>query len=217
MNRKYTQEHVDYIAANIQGCPFKELTDKFNERFGMNLGVSAMISLADRHGLHNGRDTRLDSWLATAGIKYRFPKGHVPANKGVKGFSYPGMVATQYKKGHKPANWMPMGSERVNGDGYIDVKTQDGKLQKNWKGKHLIVWEEANGPVPKGHAVIFADGNRLNVVLENLILVSRGKLAVMNKRGLIAQDADLTKTGAIIADVYLKIGQRKKTKKGAKT
>ena len=213
MNRKYNEEHVAFIAANIPNRPFKELTEMFNERFGMTLRVSTMISLADRHGLHNGRDARL-----TGGHKpTQFKKGCVPANKGKKGFSYPGMKATQYKKGHKPANWMPMGSERVNGDGYIDVKIQDGKLQKNWKGKHLIVWEEANGPVPKGHAVIFADGNRLNAVLENLILVSRGKLAVMNKRGLIAQDADLTKTGAIIADVYLKIGQRKKTKKGAKT
>ncbi|HML88912.1 MAG TPA: hypothetical protein PKA28_10745 [Methylomusa anaerophila] len=36
------------------------------------------------------------------------------------------------------------------------------------------------------------------------------ELAVMNKQGLIAADAELTKTGVLIADVYLKIGERKK-------
>lgn len=211
MNRKYTDDHIKFIADNIPNRPFKELTEMFNERFGMALRVSAMISLADRHGLHNGRDTRFDNWLDPAGIKYRFPKGHVPANKGKKGISTPGMKATQFKKGHKPANWMPVGSERVNADGYVDVKVQDGKLQKNWKGKHIIVWEENNcRSVPPGYVVIFGDGNRRNFDPENLLLVSRKQLARLNQRGLIQDSAELTKTGIVIADICNKIGERKK-------
>ena len=205
MNRKYTQEHIDFIAANIKGCPFVELTDRFNKQFGMTLRVSIMVSLSARHGLHNGRDTKLN----TGHKPTQFKKGQAPWNKGMKGVNFGGKQ-TRFKPVHKPANWVPVGSERVNAAGYVDVKIQDGKLQKNWKGKHIIIWEEANGPVPKGHVIIFADGDRLNVVLDNLVLVSRGKLAVMNKRGLISQDADLTRTGAIVADVYLKIGERKK-------
>ena len=58
--------------------------------------------------------------------------------------------------------------------------------------------------------VIFADRNQQNVTLENLLLVSRGELAVMNKRGLISGDSELTKTGVVIADIYLKIGERKR-------
>lgn len=79
-----------------------------------------------------------------------------------------------------------------------------------WKSKHIILWEEANGPVPKGHVVIFSDRNQQNVTLDNLLLISRQELAVMNKRGLIANNAELTKTGVAIADIYLKIGERNK-------
>ena len=143
MNRKYTQEHTDYITANIQGCPFKDLTDMFNKQFGMNLRVSAMISLSARHGLHNGRDTRLDKgWEPT-----QFKKGHVPFNKGKKGVFLGGKIAeaAQFKKGHKPHNYKPIGTERVNGDGYVDIKIAD---PNNWKGKHILVWEAANGPAP---------------------------------------------------------------------
>ena len=165
-----------------------------------------MISLADRHGLHNGRDARFNKgWEPT-----QFEKGHVPWNKGKKGLCIGGK-ATQYKPGHKPANWMPIGSERINGDGYVDVKIQDGMKQKNWKGKHVIIWEGHNGrPVPPGHAVIFGDGNRRNFNPDNLILVSRKQLVRLNQRGLIQNDVELTKAGIVIADIHNKIGERKK-------
>lgn len=45
---------------------------------------------------------------------------------------------------------------------------------------------------------------------ENLLLVSRAQLARMNQKGLIQNDVELTKTGIIIADIYNKIGERKK-------
>ncbi|GBF35427.1 bacteriophage phi 1.45 protein-like protein [Desulfocucumis palustris] len=211
MNRKYTQEHIDYVAANIQGCPFKELTDMFNRRFGMNLKVSAMISLADRHGLHNGRDTRILPDGTLLGVETRFRPGLTPWNKGMKGFNCGGKE-TQFKKGNKPANWVPIGSERVNGDGYIDIKVDDGKLQKNWKGKHILIWEEHNGPIPPGHVVIFGDGNNRNFNPENLLLVSRAQLVRLNQMKMIQEDAELTKAGIAIADICNKIGERKRAK-----
>jgi len=213
MNRKYTEEHIEFIRENIPGCPFKELTDMFNERFGLALTVSAMVSLANRYGLHNGRNTRFDNWLAPAGVEYRFPKGHVPHNKGKKGISYPGTEVTQFKKGNRPHNWVPIGSERITKNGYIQVKIQEGKFQRNWKGKHILIWEEANGPLPEGHVIIFGDGNNRNFNLDNLLLVSRKQLVRMNQKKLIQNDAKLTKTGVIIADIYNKIGERKKRRR----
>jgi hypothetical protein len=201
MNKKYTAEHIDYIAAKIKGRSYRDLTDMFNERFELAINISTMISLAFRNGLKNGRDCRFNKgWGPT-----QFKKGQDPWNKGKKGTG--GWKPTQFKKGHKPANYMPVGTERTNTDGYVEIKIADpGK----WKSKHIILWEAANGPVPKGHVVIFADRNQQNVMLDNLLLISRRELAVMNKRGLITNSAELTKTGVTIADIYLKIGERKR-------
>lgn len=208
-NRKYSVEHIEYITANIQGRSFKELTAMFNQEFGMDLKVSTMVSLSDRHGLHNGRDTRLNKGYEPT----QFKKGHAPANKGQKGISYPGMEPTQFKKGNRPYNWVPLGSERITKDGYIQVKIDDGKFQHNWKGKHILVWEEHNGPLPQGHVVIFGDGNNRNFEPGNLLLVSRKQLVRLNQHNLIKDNASLTRAGVIIADIYNKIGERKKSER----
>ena len=51
----------------------------------------------------------------------------------------------------------------------------------------MLLWEQRHGrPVPDGHLVLFADGDRRNFDPANLLLVSRAELAVMNKRRLAA-------------------------------
>ena len=195
----YTTTEIQFLRDNVKGRSHAEITALFNKRFKTNLTLQQIKGTLKRYNLTTGRDGR-------------FSPGHVPFNKGMKGLNIGG-EATQFKPGNRPANWVPVGTERVNADGYVEVKIQDGKLQKNWKGKHILLWEEANGPVPKGHALIFADGNRLNVTLDNLLLVSRKELAVINKRGLISNDPELTRTGVVVADVLLKIGERKRKKR----
>ncbi|HHT84846.1 MAG TPA: HNH endonuclease [Firmicutes bacterium] len=196
--KQYTEEQISYLKElSAQGLFNAEITRRFNERFGTNRTETAIQLQRVQYGFQT-----------TA--RNCFKKGHVPWNKGLKGVNFGGQK-TQFKPGHKPHNWVPVGSERVNADGYMEVKIQDGKLQKNWKGKHVLIWEQHNSqPVPPGHAVIFGDGNRRNFDPENLILVSRAQLARMNQSGLIKNDAALTKTGVIIADLLNKIGERKK-------
>jgi hypothetical protein len=194
---KYTPEQIEFIRENIKNMIWKELTMKFNETYGTNLSYKALVATGKRYKIQTGRTGQ-------------FPKGLTPWNKGMKGLSFPGMKATQFKKGNKPANWRPLGSERVSKDGYIEVKVADGRLNKNWKAKHILLWEEQNGPVPPGHVIVFGDGNKRNFDLGNLLLVSRAQLARINQRGLIQDDAELTKTGILIADVYNKIGERKR-------
>ena len=196
----YPEKVRKFILERYTGVGHQAMADLLNQTFGTGYTKEQMKAYYARF--------KLDS-----GLRGYFKKGHTPFNKGMKGLSQGG-EQTQFKKGNKPANWMPVGSERVNADGYVDIKIQDGKLQKNWKAKHIIIWEETYGPVPEGHVVIFADGNKLNVALENLLLISRRELAVMNKRGLIVGDPDLTRMGKVVANVILKIGERKKRRRG---
>lgn len=192
---QYTSDQKEFIRSNVQGRYIPELTQMVNAKFGLELKPSQIRAFLKNHSLKSGIDAR-------------FKPGHVPFNKGRKGICQGGK-STQFKKGHIPHNYMPVGSERVNGDDYVDIKIAD---PNRWKAKHIIVWEQHNGPKPKGHVVIFGDGDRRNFDPNNLVLVSRQQLAVMNKNGLIQSKAEFTKTGVILADIYRKIGERKRRK-----
>ena len=207
MNRKYTEEQKQFVREHVADRRFPELARMFNERFGTDYRVSQIQCLVYRLGLGNGLN---GVGLVERGMPYRFQKGHTPFNKGKKGISFPGMEATQFKKGHVPHNWVPIGSERVTKDGIVQVKVQEGKFQHNWKSKHELIWEEHNGPLPAGHVIIFGDGNRRNFDINNLICVSRAQLVRLNQKRLIQNDADLTRSAVIIADIYNKIGKRKR-------
>jgi hypothetical protein len=149
-------------------------------------------------------------------------KGQEPINKGKKWNQYmssdsqKACLKTTFKKGSIPNNYLPIGTEIRHADGYLYRKLADTKPSRyGWKSVHRIIWEEVNGPIPPKHKLIFADGNRSNFALDNLILVSDAKLAVLNKNRLICRDTDLTKTGIIIADILTTTTiKQKKMKEG---
>ncbi len=192
--KMYPEEIKKFITANCKGAGPKAMAELLNKTFGTSYTKTQMKSYYGNHNINSGLDGR-------------FNPGHVPANKGKKGQCAPGCEKGWFSKGNIPVNYMPVDSERVNGDDYVDVKIAD---PNKWKGKHILIWEEHNGPVPKGYAIIFGDGNRRNFEPNNLILVSRKQLLALNRNGLIQNDVELTKTGIIIADIYSKISERKR-------
>lgn len=123
------------------------------------------------------------------GERYRFPKGHVPANKGSRRPGYaPGRMAeTQFKKGMRPHTWVPVGTVKMR-DGYLVRKIADvpqsiagiGALSTNWEYVHIRTWQDAHGPIPAGHAVVFKDRNSQHTEIENLELVTRSELMRRN-------------------------------------
>lgn len=105
---------------------------------------------------------------------------------------------TQFKKDNIPWATRPVGSERIDLDGYVYIKVAE---PNKWELKHRVLWEKENGSIPKGYNLIFADGNKLNLDLDNLILVSNSELLIMNRRNLYKREKELTKTGSVIAKV----------------
>lgn len=80
----------------------------------------------------------------------------------------------------------PVGSERKDYDGFYKVKVGvDESGKPIWKRKHIVIWEEANGPIPEGYVIMFKDGDRSNLDLDNLVCVPRsfpGYFATFGKR-----------------------------------
>lgn len=128
------------------------------------------------------------------GKAHQFKPGLVPWNKGLKGVTYAGCVSTQFKPGVRSGKagnllgrsnlqYKPVGAERISKDGYLERKINDEMpFQQRWRGVHLLLWESVNGPLPRGHAIVFKDGDKRNITLDNLERVTRADLMRRNSR-----------------------------------
>ena len=192
----FTPEQIAFILENFAGLGIHELTGMFNRRFGLRMMPEQIRKAAYTRGLSSGNDGR-------------FRPGNIPFNKGKKKW-YPGGEETQFKKGNIPKNSRPVGSERINSDGYTEVKTAD---PNQWRLKHHVIWEAEHGPIQHGHRIVFGDGDKTNLSPDNLIIVTAKQAAVMSKLGLFCADASLTRVGVTIADVKMKITERMKGRK----
>lgn len=190
---KWTNEEKEYLIEITPGNRYIEIQKIMSEKFNYDFTLKQIEGAIKRYKL-------------STGLTGQFQKGHIPVNKGVKGVIYEGTKKTWFQKGQAPINYRPVGSERLNVDGYIEIKVAD---PKKWRLKHNVIWEEHNRPIPEGYAVLFGDGDKSNFDINNLILVSRQQLLMLNRHNLIQNDADLTRTGIVIADLYQKMSERK--------
>jgi hypothetical protein len=96
------------------------------------------------------------------------------------------MAQTQFKDGSRPHTWVPVGSYRINGDGYLDRKVNDlpGPNTVRWKPVHRLVWSDAHGPVPEGCTVVFKPGRRTTVLelitVDAVECITRAELMARN-------------------------------------
>ena len=118
-----------------------------------------------------------------------------------------GINSGRVKKGSIPLNYCPVGSEKVLKSGYILIKTGDPGI---WELKHKYIWEQKYGKIPEGYVLLFADGNKQNVTLENLRIVSRKTQVVMAHEGLLSCGAEYIDIAIAIAE--LKRGCRRAEK-----
>ncbi|MFL0196442.1 HNH endonuclease signature motif containing protein [Clostridium sp. WILCCON 0269] len=189
----WSEEEKEYLKQITPGHHYKEIQELMNKKFNLDFTMDQIKNAISRYKLNTG-------------FTGQFKKGHIPANKGKTGMCAEGCKKTWFKKGSTPINHKPLGSERVNIYGYTEVKIAE---PNKWRLKHQIIWEKYNGPIPKGHVVIFGNGDRGDFELDNLILVSKKQLLILNRNKLIQKDADLTRTAIIIADIHQKISERR--------
>ena len=193
---KYTDEMIEFLREVAKGKTYVEIVKIFNAKYDLEITVKKMKNLLSRKKIYT----------ETGGNLYK--KGYIPWNKGKKGFM--GANRTSFKKGDKPANWRPVGSERIDKDGYTLIKIAE---PRKWVSKNRIIWEEHyKMKVPKGSVIIFADGDKTNLSIENLICVSRNELRVLNQRRLISSVPELTKTGLNVAKIKIKLAELRKGK-----
>lgn len=184
----YTSEQLMFVKNNCT-LTRSELTTKFNEKFNTSISKNNLAALCKRN-----------QWLT--GRTGCFEKGQSSWNKDKT--AYMGPNKTSFKKGHVPNNIKPIGHERIcNKDGYILIKIAEKNpytnAQTRYRHKHLVVWEEHNGLIPKGMIVVFIDCNILNCNISNLDLISRAENLQRNRLRINEMPADLRPTVRTLA------------------
>lgn len=192
IRHQYTSEEEQFLIDNVKGITLKELTNRFNKKFNLSLSESSIKNREHKLGIKSG---------ITGG---QFQKGHISHNKGKKQTEYMSKEAiertkaTRFKKGNIPPNHREVGEERITKDGYIEIKVAE---PNKWQLKHRYIYEKEFGNIPDGYNLIFLDGNRQNLKLSNLKLVSKAEDLIMNNNKLFTKDKDVTNTGTIIASI----------------
>lgn len=196
-NDLFNDEERNFVYENYKGIGPFQMVKLLNEKFDRNFTVKQLRGYYKNHHLNSG-------------ITGYFEKGHIPQNKGKKQteFMSPESIertkATRFQKGNIPANHREVGSERITKDGYIEVKVAE---PNKWKLKQRLVWQQANGEIPKGSIIRFLDGNKLNCSLENLMIVSKAEHLEITRHGFVSENPEITK--AVINIAKLNVAKSK--------
>ena len=183
--RRYPHERTADIARDM-GRSIGSIHDQAN-KLGLKKTQKYMREI---HGAH----------IVDAGARYRFHAEQSPWNKGIPGSTgnHPNTRRTQFRPGRKPEearNYRPIGSLRVNKDGYLERKVSDDQSlspASRWRAFHRLVWESVNGPVPPGHIVVFRPGMASTdpdeITIDRVELITRAELMRRNTRHNLPPD-----------------------------
>lgn len=148
---KYTKEQKEFIKENVKGISLRELTNRFNKKFDLNVSEISIQNLKQRMNLKSEI------------VGGRFEKGRIPHNKGKKWDTYltkeeqENILNKTLRNKDKRYKGKKINTEVLDSYNYIHIKTKRG-----WIPKQIIIYEKEYGEVPKGHKIIFLDRNSRN-------------------------------------------------------
>jgi hypothetical protein len=184
----WTPAELELLSRNFHDTLSRDLATACGKKLSQVNGKAHRIGLKKdiEHIRQVARERSLDP--SHPMHKTGFQKGQVPANKGLRrpGWSPGNMARTQFKKGQLPHTTMPVGSHRLNGDGYVELKFAEvpGPWSNRWEALHVRVWKQAHGAVPKDYVVCFKPGRRTTVpsdiTLDAIECISRVELMARN-------------------------------------
>ena len=194
----WTPERDAWFRAFVPGHTEREISAEHERIYGFPLTEGQIGNhkavLGIRSGTHGGRFKKGNAGgfsseehrrrFLEAGKRTRFKKGSISGSA--------------LKRRH------PVGYERVDRDGYVQVKVSDGLQSSpncNFRFKHHVVYEQHNGPIPPGCNIVFADHDKRNFDPSNLVAVPRGVWSVISHKGLRYWDAESLRACMAVAQV----------------
>lgn len=171
--RKWIGKDIELLGQLYPSTPNRILSEMFG------VSIASVKCAAQKHGF-----LKTKAFMDNPDNSGRFKKGIIPANKGKKMPYNPNSARTQFKKGALPHNTVPVGTEVVDRNGYLKRKESDRRdvpSRRNWRFVHRILWEQHHGKIPENHIVIFKNGDRSDIRIENLKCISMQENARKNR------------------------------------
>ena len=195
----YSVEQEEFLKANAPLLSRKELTERFNERFGTTKNVRAIKSWCNNRGYNSSSDGR-------------FQDGNVSWQTGLSGEEFKSHYTKEsfqklidpMQQGKKTKK---IGDEIIkDGEPYIIVSV-DYSLphDKRRQPKRRVVWEQLHGEIPKDHCIICLDGNPMNCEPSNLYCMPIQFRTVLAKNQWWFGNAELTLTAIKWCELYYAI------------
>lgn len=189
MRHSWTEEEIEFIREKYPYHTNQEIVEMITEKFGFKTSRDQLLNLRKKHKMPHKK-------ILNSGC---FKKGLIPHNKGKKmrEETREKLSKTWFQKGNLPHTYKPVGSTRISRDGYKYIKIAD---PNEWELYHRYLWEKAHEEkVKSDEVVIFADKDKSNFAIDNLIKIKRVNLLYLNRKDLIFEDKDLTKVAVNIS------------------
>lgn len=218
----------EWIVENLYAYPsYKALAEAHNEKFGTDIGASAMNTHV-KHELGINKRRLSGEFLTEeqkAFIEEYYP--HHAVKDTVRAFNEKfgtdkqkytmlnyarrhGLkvdeeIVTQEKRFPHRKGGTSKIAEREIGDIRLDGQYWLIKTESGWKPCHRAVWEEHYGKIGKGNAIIYLDGDRSNWSIDNLREVPIQYLGMLDKNGLRSKHPVVTEAGILWCDLQVAI------------
>lgn len=187
-----TDEQLKFLKKNRPLLTMEKLIFRFNKKFNLSCNANQIAGVCQRNGFKAITNTGA------------YSKGAIPWNKGRKGYPSHSPLTT-FKKGVS-FGLKDIGSERINSDGYVLIKTACRPIgQNNFEPKHRVVWRSYHGAIPPNHVIIFKDNNFMNFNIDNLVCVSRQEFMILNRSGFKKEHPELKETILLVVKLQIKL------------
>ena len=151
---RYTKEQKQWLIQNFEKVnTYQALTEKFNDRFHRDKPLESIRDLCSKRLGLSGMDN--PTVFRKGHIKEQYPIGTIRETRTARYIKVKDSTYS-YTTGYKEPWWLP--------------------IQKK-------VWQDHFGEVPDGKMVIFLDGNRKNLSIDNLYCIDRKIAVVMESQG----------------------------------
>lgn len=220
LREKFTNEQKIWIIDHIDCGNSKVIAQMFNETFGTNFNNRSILRIIQESGYRsftphkfskkqnewfkqNAHDITYEQLtekfnntfntdLNKSQIRHKIVR--LGLQKGI-------VLADEY-----PCKPHPLFAEVERTGGYTYIKIAEPDV---WVLKHRYVYEKEIGEIPEGYIVMFLDGNKKNIVKENLCLAKIRPHAIASVQGLFCDDVEINKTALLIGEVIDESAKRK--------